>query len=66
MKLEIGDKVDLFEKDGFETDSGKIIHLDSDFVYVKGKIGKYKISHKSMSKQLVFTTKGNSLEKYKL
>jgi len=58
----LGKKVDIFERDGFETDEGRVIAVKGDTYTIKCGAKIYKIPKPSISISL--TTRGNSLEQY--
>ena len=66
IELPIGTHVNIFEKDGFETQTGKIIGYEGKFVYVKfnncSKSGILKIPTPRI--EISLTTKSNSLDEY--
>lgn len=64
MNLPIGTKVDLFERDGFETESGTIIKCSNGFLYIKCKDTEEENIYKIKNPKVSLTTRGNSLEKY--
>lgn len=69
MLLPAGTKVNLFEKDGFETVEGIIVGYEGEDTYIikskliRGPFVFYKIKKPKIDINL--TTKGNSLEKYR-
>ena len=69
--LKTGVKINLFEKDGFETETGKIISCDTNGIIVEYKnameTGKLKIPFNSIKMLDVnITTKANTLNYYKV
>jgi len=66
MRFPIGTKVNVFEREGFETITGKITKYQGNFVYVKwkhcGGNGVLKIPNPKVD--INFTAKGNDLHQY--
>jgi len=60
----IGMTIDIFERDGFETDTGRIIAIKNGRYIIRCKERLYCIPTRSVRMSL--TTKGNSLELYKI
>lgn len=60
----IGTKVNVFERDGFETAEGKILKYEDGFVFIKCK--KFVLKLKKFNTDITFTTAGNSLSQYKV
>jgi len=63
--LLVGTKVDLFERDGFETKSGRIVQVNDDFIMVKCKKEVYKLKRSQFKVEVRLTTRGNSLDQYR-
>ena len=61
--LPIGLKVNIFEKDGHETQEGVITGFDGDCIIVKCKHGTYKIPKPRV--EVSIFARGNSLDVYK-
>jgi len=68
MKFPIGTKVSIFEKDGFETEDGEIIRYEGKVVCIRYKNASERgiLKIPSPKIDIILTTKGNNLNKYKV
>jgi len=55
-------KVNVFERDGYETDEGKIVAIEGDIYTIKCGDKTYRIPKPTI--EISLTARGNSLEKY--
>ncbi len=69
-ELKIGAKINVFEREGYETEEGNIINIDNDILYIKWKNasekGIMRIPINSIKEfEINIFTKANNLDKYK-
>lgn len=70
LAILVGVEVTIFEKDGFETETGIISNVKDGFLYLEYsnciESGTLKIPINSVKLEVNLTTKANSLNRYKI
>jgi len=70
-QLPIGTEIDIYEYDGYESENGKIIRIENDYVVIKCKNASgertLKLKNSNVNRfEISVTTKANELSKYEV